>query len=233
MKSVGHLLRIAAVLIGSAVAVVFGVSGASATALVDYGDFTLDTASTLDWLDLHFTAGHTYNQVLHNSGIGLIAHGWRFATATEIDGLFNAAGGSGLYPEQTNTATIGGNSTYAAALTLGKLLGDGVWSGDEHSLNLNGFLGNAYPGDPQFQQFAEIFAVTYRPVPGTDHALAALFDNYNLGDRNSKMSSFLVRAHSDAPIDASAVTPIPSALLMLVTALGCLGVTRWNQRRVA
>lgn len=46
---------------------------------------TLDTATGLEWLDLTLTADHSYNSISQDSSL---YPGWRFATITEVKGLF-------------------------------------------------------------------------------------------------------------------------------------------------
>ena len=60
-----------------------------AAELLDMGDFTRDTESGLDWLDVPITAGLSPNDIL-NDELGLMSAGWRYATGSELCGLFNA-----------------------------------------------------------------------------------------------------------------------------------------------
>jgi hypothetical protein len=65
--------------------------------LISRGDYTRDTATNLDWLDVNLTVGVSYNAILGGAG-GYIPHGWRYATGGEIDALAMRYIGS---PEQT------------------------------------------------------------------------------------------------------------------------------------
>lgn len=62
------------------------VSHASAI-IVDNGDYTTDTTSGLDWLDISFTLGESYNTTLLRQSGDL--SGWRFATRLEFDVFVN------------------------------------------------------------------------------------------------------------------------------------------------
>lgn len=65
--------------------------------LISYGDFTRDTATGLDWLDVNLTSGLSYNAVASGAG-GYVPNGWRYATGSQIDALALRYIGS---PEQT------------------------------------------------------------------------------------------------------------------------------------
>jgi len=56
----------------------------------------LDTQSGLTWLDLPFTTGLSYQQMLSSLQAGGTFNGFRYATEQEVLGLFNSAGISGL-----------------------------------------------------------------------------------------------------------------------------------------
>lgn len=60
--------------------------------LVDYGDYTLDQNSGLEWLDASFTKGKSYNQVLGLIADGQSLAGWRYASYDEFTQLFTSRG---------------------------------------------------------------------------------------------------------------------------------------------
>lgn len=57
--------------------------------LVDLGTITRDTDTGLDWLDLTETVGRSYDDVSSSFGLGQEFYGWRYATNTEVEDLFN------------------------------------------------------------------------------------------------------------------------------------------------
>jgi len=85
-------------------------------ALIDNGGFTTDSVSGLDWLDLSVTQSQSYNSAPGRNV------GWRYATNSEIEGLFSVAfdgytdtnaikhysdsNVSGSYADQTEDAQI-------------------------------------------------------------------------------------------------------------------------------
>ncbi|MDQ8183179.1 VPDSG-CTERM sorting domain-containing protein [Pelagicoccus sp. SDUM812005] len=86
--------------------------------LIDNGDYTTDTETGLDWLDMSFTIGKTYNDVLSATTGGSLS-GWRFATTSEFDALISSAVGS-IY---TPTASGNDSSILVQMQNLVSLLG--------------------------------------------------------------------------------------------------------------
>ncbi len=72
------------------------------SALIDNGSYTTDDVSGLDWYDLSFTTGISYNDVTS------IYPGWRYATNTEVENLF-AVSFNGYY--DTDALTTGHHSS--------------------------------------------------------------------------------------------------------------------------
>jgi len=58
---------------------------------------TQDTDSGLEWLDLTVTANLSYDYVSNRLGPGQEFEGWRYATAEEVTGLWDAFGGDSNY----------------------------------------------------------------------------------------------------------------------------------------
>jgi hypothetical protein len=71
--------------------------------LEDRGDHTYDPNTNLEWLDLSFTAGRSYNEVLAGWN-GYTSAGYRFATRDEVLGLFSHAGANPLDAEANRQA---------------------------------------------------------------------------------------------------------------------------------
>jgi hypothetical protein len=69
------------------------------------GALTLDTTTGLAWLDLPFSAGLSYQQMLAALQPGGSFEGFRYATAQEVGTLFISAGipGPGWYPESSSS----------------------------------------------------------------------------------------------------------------------------------
>lgn len=56
------------------------------------GGLTFDTATNLEWLDLTYTAGQSYNEVSGELGEGGAFAGFRYATVDDVATLFSDAG---------------------------------------------------------------------------------------------------------------------------------------------
>lgn len=77
----------------------FGFSIAANASLISLDDagfgadsVTSDTESGLDWLDLNFSTGLSYNQLIAETSGGGMFDGFRLAEISEIQTLFDAAG---------------------------------------------------------------------------------------------------------------------------------------------
>lgn len=60
--------------------------------LVSHGLTTLDTVSSLEWLDLTQTTGKSFNQVTGEFGTGGLYEGYRYASAAEAQDIFRQVG---------------------------------------------------------------------------------------------------------------------------------------------
>ncbi len=72
-------------------------------ALIDNGDFTTDSISQRDWLDLSFTDNMSYEAVMAETGVGGDFEGWTIATNLDVIEFFDNAGGDGDYSDNDNT----------------------------------------------------------------------------------------------------------------------------------
>ncbi|NNL66313.1 MAG: hypothetical protein HKP30_08730 [Myxococcales bacterium] len=61
-------------------------------ALIDQGDTTLDTDTNLEWLDLTLTRDQSYDAVAAGFGGYVTTEGFRFATSSEVQTLYENAG---------------------------------------------------------------------------------------------------------------------------------------------
>src|ERR1043165_7779879 len=73
----------------------------AALPLEDRGATTYDPNTGLEWLDLSFTAGRSYDEVASGWGDYTTRGGYRFATRSEVQGLF-AAFGENRFDQQAN-----------------------------------------------------------------------------------------------------------------------------------
>ena len=71
----------------------FTLCNTSHAALIDYGAFTTDSNTGLDWLDLTATSGKSYDDVESQMNSGLLYEGWRHANRAEVRDFWFDAGG--------------------------------------------------------------------------------------------------------------------------------------------
>ena len=76
--------------------------------LVSKGIVTTDTITGLDWLDFTETINLSTNYVSSQFGVGGKFEGWRFAKQNDVIGLFNDAGGTGVYDGSHSAVSFNG-----------------------------------------------------------------------------------------------------------------------------
>lgn len=189
----------------------------SHAAFLDNGDFSTDTQSRLDWLDVTETLGLSYNQVQAQFTSGGSLDGWRYATGDEFDQLLI---NFGFTPE------VCSNGTQFCS-----------FSGDFQSVTppfivqLGDTSGGDFPVTPTNEFFGWTRGIIGDSRPEFDSTWLAIVDwdglnthHFSLandnGDPNS--GSFLVRE--------SSIVPIPAASWLFITSL--LGIALAKRQRI-
>ena len=73
---------------------IFAIFGMAHADFIDYGAYTRDTLSGLDWRDIEGTVGLSYNETIAEMSLGGLVHGWRYATQDEVEQFWlNVHGG--------------------------------------------------------------------------------------------------------------------------------------------
>ena len=81
----------------------FSLSSNVNAALVDFGNYTRDTRTNLEWLDLTETGNLSYRYVSSQLGSGGEFGGWSFAAGDQVASFFDSAGGrAGSYKGPSN-----------------------------------------------------------------------------------------------------------------------------------
>jgi hypothetical protein len=196
---------------------------AAASILIDHGAATYDPGTGLEWLDLTATAGQSVSDVSGGFG-GYIAAGWQFATQAQVSQLFAHAGATGTYPEINSTPTS--NPTYEAATILLSLLG--ATQPNTAGGGITGGSSTGLAGDG-FGNFKPVINFTGEYTPFGPAYIGVFLSQGYLPDTNhdAAVGSFLVRTAT------TAVTPIPGALPLFLTALGAVGFLARRKRRSA
>lgn len=203
------------------IAIVF--SASSQASLVDFGPYTHDLATGLDWLDLTQSTGISYNAVKAGAG-GWLGSGWRFASRNEVADLIgNYIGTSedAFFPVATHPLA------YERAAVLVRLLGVTVsFNNNEGSqkfvgadlpvqINTAGYYEDAT--DNGTAGLAEILARESAPLSSGNQASGSRWYAYNdlwtdPGNAIDGIGSFLVR-------QAQIQVPEPSALALAISAI--------------
>jgi hypothetical protein len=188
----------------------------ASSVLIDKGDYTVDPATKLQWLDVTKTQGLSYSDVLGNKGVSYAVQGWRYATASEFTSLITDAGlaiggycnGCGFFPNMPPELAAFQN-----------LLGLTDIYAPTDSYDTYGMLTDFSSGTLRLN-YGEVARSFWNTV-----GMARIWDfNYPLDYSQSNLGSYLVRS---VPV---AATPLPPSLWLFVAALGVTGLYGWRSR---
>ena len=139
MKKYSQRIALAALIILSGL-------GPARAALVAYGDFTTDTDTGLDWLDLDLTLGMSFNQVNAELGAGGLFEGWQVVTQGQAHKYLTNAGWIGPF-DPSNVSNVGFVANFKALTT--SLLDDPIDDINGYTFDPLGDLGNNHFTDNQ------------------------------------------------------------------------------------
>lgn len=177
-------------------------------ALIDYDDYTRDATNGLDWLDLDFTEGLSYNAILAEITTGSLQE-WRFATSFELEDMVSYHLGFQVIQAQDN-------AQYNGMIDLVGLFDATYGIGDPDAANSNyaytvGFVDSSGEPEANAMQFGYTNSNGnlgyFRPSSST--IWDADFD-----DVNTRRGAFLVRATQVA--EPSLLTLVLLAFISLV-----------------
>jgi hypothetical protein len=180
--------------------------------LVDNGTYTRDLNSNLEWLDLSFTQGLSYNSLLTELNTNSNLAGWRLASLPEFKGIFTSRGylfsGGSIISETTSLQNF--NDPFFS--TIINHFGTTAVAGSQ--LLSRGLLDEDYA--PLSFQNSQIFGdIRYNTNTKLGYtSLGKVLDN----DSGSILGAYLVREASTAPI------PEPDAIWLMLSGLGVMGV---------
>jgi hypothetical protein len=170
--------------------------------LIDLGTVTRDTDGGFDWLDVTETSGLSVNDILGGSG-GLVADGWRFATATELCLL--------LATHAFAPSPCPGDSSIATDQNAALISLLGVNSSDASRLSSRGWYDDQNAADPDYG-LAQIDILS-----GTTSRSDLSNDSVPLDAVLNNTGAFLVR-------------PIPEPSTATLLALGLMGLAAASRK---
>lgn len=196
-----------------------GVSSQSYAAPIDFIDntnYTTDTISGLDWLDMSYSAGLSYDEIPSISST-VVGGGWRLATGSEFATMVLNYTGTGIsqldfasteftngYLEPlidlfgcTNCASYAGSPQFSAGILADEYFAGGYWFAMLYD------SGNSY-------YYADSATMHYAGMPADQ--------------KQSDIGAFLVRENVTYP---PSTVPIPAAAFLFAPALfGLVGLRR-------
>ena len=173
--------------------------------LIDTGTTTIDTDTGFEWLDLTTTVGLSYNDIDSELGLGGAFEGWRYATGTEIEGLFESAGGTGPYDGWSSL-----NNGVVDALSI-------YWGTTEPDEQTSWFITGDTDLNGQYY-FGVIGDSPNREGTETVDFMSTYFDLVSVDTRNDMTGSALVR---------TTIVPLPPALWLFASGMvGLISISR-------
>lgn len=210
-----------------AVATLIGSPFTAHAYLIDNDQFTTDTMSRLDWLDVTASTNRTYDYVKTQFAAGGEFEGYRYATSAELLTLLGNAKDTSYEGGVTEHITLPEVDSYGAADIILSLLG--ITSSTDPGAYVNYSWGLI--ADPRLSNPYETWTSL---ILSNDRPEAEYLDYVHLHRRHvgkdqhtSPLGSFLVRDtfHSDSSV------PEPPVLALLALGLFGIGFTRKQYNR--
>ena len=198
------------------------IAALSETDLFSPGDnlLTFDDETCLEWLDLTATDGLSFDEVMADTG-GFITLGFRYATLSEVEGLFAAANITDLFGTPTSTDS---DSVLTNLTELQSLIGITDNSGgSDPFLSSNGIhLPNAGPALPS------VLDVVVTTTGGPADVAVIDSDTVDSDEKNESIGSFLVRER-----ETKTSVPEPGTVLGLgaIALAGALTTRKTTDRK--
>lgn len=183
-------------------------------ALIDLGSSTLDDVSGVEWLDMSFTLGMSYNEMISEISMGGALQGWGFATEQQITELYNNV--LALYP--------GDYDFFRPVSQIQQALGVTEVTEPDSSFSVVR-LTNGYYYTPDINPgLAKASFMTYRKLPIGRLDILSIPNSFDPNIGNSKIGAFLVAGGKIPEV------PVPAAAWLFGSALvGLVGLRYRNK----
>lgn len=169
---------------------------------------TVDTDSGLEWLDITVTTSRSYNDVSSKLGSGEEFDGWRYATALEISGFWDAFGGDSTHYDGWSVENNGLFETIAPYWGDAYCQNTGCTPGDGY---LFAIFGEARSENTQFR--SKIFDDITDPNKATQ-------DYFNLKSGWSEVTETSFKTgHALVRVSDLVVVPVPAAVWLFSSGL--------------
>ena len=194
---------------------------------IDNGNYTTDTLSGLDWLDLTETQNQSYDYVSSQFGVGGLYEGWQYATGTQFLTMVNnwtdTTASTNL--STTNIYTEGTDSIDGLVQLLGNTYYPNTTNDPNGIMYSYGIIDDVYPTNPSLRYVALLQDNNEDIEFNWDTARAnqALINNdAQLG----QIGSYLVRT------TVPAATSVPEVNAIVLFAFGLLSIFGAARRKV-
>lgn len=131
----------------SCVFIAINIVNVANASIIDNGDYT--TVNGIDWLDMSFSVGISYNDVLALTVAGEALEGWSVASFDDVSNMYGAFGYT-VMPNNTSGSTYDANLGWDVFQTLvGRTYGS-----ETHGFTIGyvSNIGNGKEGQPTWQQ---------------------------------------------------------------------------------
>jgi hypothetical protein len=218
-------------------------SPAADAALVNEGEYTLDTSTGVEWLNPVVTSGLSYDQILAGAG-GWMAAGWQLATVNQFDALAQAYIGPQNLPYDTvRQAHEASSASYlASALSVVNTFGPTIEIQEWNSvvgfqgtdLNVSGFLAGDYYGELNYFPVVSYAAGSWISAvlqPGTYSIATAQFGAFFVMDPVGYVQPGSLPELP--PVLEPTTTPETSTWAMMLLGFAGLGFAGYRRSRKA
>lgn len=235
MKHLNSLITASVILVSSLI--YCNIASASTADFIDHGNYTTDTISGLDWLDVTLSLKRTFNDVSSQFGVGGDFEGWRYASGIEFNQMVKNFTGTSFTTTDYSLITQPFDRVDDLVSMLGSTI-DSWWLLDygktyDENLGVNegqgldytmGLIGDPFQDGEYVDYWVALILDDEQPLGSGDSSRAHDSHMTPFEYRNAA-GSYLVR-------DNLITTPIPASFWLMGTGLfGFMGYSHIRKTR--